>query len=500
MNKFLQKSLSLALPSLLLVAQQAHAQLIEDGIKYAQNTVTGTARSIGFGGALGSVGGDFSTLSVNPAGIGMYRSSEFMVSPGLRFSGSKSTYTGSETGDNNVRFGFNNIGMVFTSAVTGKNYDKSDWKSASFGLGINRTADFSRTYNYEGTNNTSSGSQYFEGYALIDTASTVDKGNPGTPGFLGYQSYLLSGNYTSYVPYRKGLDQFKTVQEKGGTTEIAISGGGNYKDKLLIGATLGIPVLNHRYSSNFSEQTSKIGESDSFDNYSYNETVKTTGSGVNLKLGAIYKFNDYFRAGLAFHTPTIYSFTEISGNNITTTSNLYGTTSIVSPDNTFDYTIITPFKAIASATGMLGKHGFVSLDYEYINYSTMRYSFNADGNPGYKALQNSYNKDVKALFGSASNIRAGIELKFEQFFVRGGYGYYGSPYKNKAYQSSRDDFSFGLGYRFGKTFVDFALMNSYYKFTEKPYVLEGGMGYTQAPDAIIKNNLTSGVLTIGWKM
>ena len=33
-------------------------------------TTYGTARSIGFGGALGSIGGDFSCLSVNPAGIG----------------------------------------------------------------------------------------------------------------------------------------------------------------------------------------------------------------------------------------------------------------------------------------------------------------------------------------------------------------------------------------------------------------------------------------------
>lgn len=492
MNKHLFKLLSPVLP-ITLLSNMASAQSIIDAGKYGQTASFATARSVGFGGALGSVGGDFGSLSVNPAGLGIYRSSEFMITPGLRFSSSDSKYTGGSNGDNNVRFGFNNIGAVFTEAATGKNYDKADWKSGSFAIGINRTADFSRTYNYQGSTNTSSASLYFEGDALKYPNSTTD--DPGTPAYLGYQSYLLGDfPYLTMVPFMSGIDQTKTVQEKGGITELAISGGGNYLDKLMIGGTLGINFLNHRVNTSMYEQTIDPTISDSFDNFTYNERFKTTGAGINLKLGAIYKFNDYFRAGIAFHTPTVYSLTEISSNNISVSSLAMGTTDVRTPENQYEYSYISPFKAIASATGILGKYGFISLDYEMVSYGTMR--FNMDD----KTTQNRLNSIMKDTYGNASNIRAGLELRFDGFMVRGGYGFYGSPYKNETYQGTRNDYSFGLGYRFGQTFVDLGIINSRYTTKEQPYVLDGFWGYTQPAFASVKNSLTTGVLTVGWKL
>lgn len=477
-----------------ILSQNLKAQSSIDIGKFGQTASFATARSVGFGGALGSVGGDFASLSVNPAGIGIYRSSEFMVTPGFRFSGSKSNYSGGTYDDNNARFGFNNIGLVFTGTPSAKNYDKSDWKSGSFGIGINRIADFSRTYNYMGKTNTSTGSFLFEQDALNDT-TTIHR--EGSLGYLGYQSYLLDNNLFSLVPFWKGLEQFNTVQEKGGITEFVISGGGNFKDKLMVGATLGITSLNHRITSNFSEQTATIDPSDSFDNYSYNQNIKVNGAGINLKLGAIYKFNDYFRAGFSFHSPTLYSLTEVYNADIKTNSDkLSGVTAVIQPENQFDYTVITPMKLIASATGMLGKYGFVSLDYEYVNYSGMRFRYE---NPIDNAAERYINADVKALYQNASNIRAGLELKFDQLLLRAGYGYYGSPYKNKLYQSDRNNISFGVGYRFGKTFVDIGIINSAYTTYEKPYEIQNWPGYTAAPTATIKNNLTTGVFTVGWK-
>ncbi|MDI9318935.1 MAG: hypothetical protein QM530_00535 [Phycisphaerales bacterium] len=490
MNSGVCKILSLSLSSVFLT-QVGNAQSVIDAGKYGQTASYGTARSIGFGGALGSVGGDFSTVNVNPAGLGMYRTSEFMLTPGLRFNGTNSEYTGTSSSDNGTRFGFNNIGTVFTSKASGRDYENADWKSVSFGIGVNHTADFSRDYNYRGTNNKNSGSQYFEADALNYPSSTTD--DQGTPAYLGYQSYLLSSNRLSLVPIAKGLDQFKSVQEKGGVNEFALSLGGNYQEKFLLGATLGITMLNHKVNTSYVEKTHDANASDSFDRFTYNESYKTTGTGVNLKLGAIYKFNDYFRAGIAFHTPTFYSMTETSGNDINVVSKLYGSNKIVSPSNQNDYHLTTPFKAILSATGMLGKYGFVSVDYEYVNYATMRY--NMDN----KTTQNSYNASIKNIYGSASNIRGGVELRFDQFRVRGGMGYYGSPYKSGDYQTNRTDISFGFGYRFEDAYVDFGIVNSAYTTQEQPYVLDGSMGYSQPTIATTKNSLTSGVLTVGWK-
>lgn len=475
---------------LLCTASLAQAQDIIDGGKYAMSSPVGTARSIGFGNALGSVGGDFGSLSVNPAGIAIYRSSEFTFTPGFRFSGSDGTYTnGGSVNDNNMRFGINNLGIVFTDAAEGNDYKRSGWKSVSFGMGITRTADFSRIYSYKGDNNTSSASQYFEADALNYPGSTTN--DPGTPAYLGYQSYLLNESYRSLVPYQQGITQFRDIQEKGGTTELDFTLGGNYQEKLLLGATLGIPFISHKVSKRYTEQTIDPSISDSFDNFNYFENFKTTGAGVNVKLGMIYKFNDYFRAGVAFHTPTLMGLTETSDNNIVTQSVVYQTNRIESDRNEYQYQVITPFKTVLSATGMLGKYGFISLDYEYVNYRGMRYYMDD------KDVQRIYNTNIKNLFGSASNLRAGLELRFERFMVRGGFGYFGSPYKNVEYQSSRTDVSGGLGYRFDNFFLDIAVINSNYTTREQPYVLPAG--YNQAPFASIRNNLTTGVITIGTK-
>ncbi len=469
----------------------ASAQNAIDASKYAQSNPLATARSVGFGGALGSVGGDMGSLSVNPAGLGVYRSSEFIFTPGLRFSGTNSSYNSTEMNDNGTRFGLNSLGFVYTSAVNDKDYDRADWKAISFGLGLNRSAEYSRNYNYGGKNYTSSASQYFEGDAFKYPNSTT--ADPGTPAYLGYQSYLLSNLYTTYVPYNRGIQQLKTVNEKGGATDLNLSLGGNYQDKLMLGATLGFNFLNHKVNSTMSEETFTMNEVDSFDHFNYTENFKTIGTGVNLKLGAIYKFNDNFRAGLAIHTPTAYGLTETSDNNINVSSLKYGNNTVSTSPNEYNYNFYTPFKAVVSATAILGKLGFISADYEFVGYSGMRYKLD-DLN-----YQNTLNSLIQNLYQSNSNVRVGAEIRLDDFRLRAGYGYYGSPFKNKLYQGDRQDISFGMGYRFGNTFVDLAVINSSYKTYEQPYVLDGALGYVQPNMASINNSLTSGLLTIGWK-
>jgi hypothetical protein len=58
-------------------------QTSSDALRYSYlHPVTGTARTIGIGSSIGALGGDFSSVSINPAGIAMYRSSEFTITPG----------------------------------------------------------------------------------------------------------------------------------------------------------------------------------------------------------------------------------------------------------------------------------------------------------------------------------------------------------------------------------------------------------------------------------
>ena len=77
------------------------AQSLYDAARFMGNDLNGTARFVGMGGAMGALGGDISTMGTNPAGIGIYRSSDVMTSFGFSNIGMKSTMNGSKNEQDN---------------------------------------------------------------------------------------------------------------------------------------------------------------------------------------------------------------------------------------------------------------------------------------------------------------------------------------------------------------------------------------------------------------
>src|SRR5690606_21080328 len=124
-----------------------------------------------------------------------------------------------------------------------------------------------------------------------------------TPAGLGFNTYLIdtfNGQLYTNVPYKTGISQSRMVKERGGINEIVISLGGNYQEKLMLGATLGLPSARYTRESDFIERDISNNNDNDFDNSVYKETLTTSGLGVNLKLGFIYKPVDQFRVGVAF--------------------------------------------------------------------------------------------------------------------------------------------------------------------------------------------------------
>ena len=76
---------------------QVSAQTAVDALRYSRTIAGGTARYMALNGAFGAVGGDFTVLSTNPAGIGIYRSSEFTITPSIFTGGTQSTFMGNTT-------------------------------------------------------------------------------------------------------------------------------------------------------------------------------------------------------------------------------------------------------------------------------------------------------------------------------------------------------------------------------------------------------------------
>jgi len=126
------------------------------------------------------------------------------------------------------------------------------------------------------------------------------------------------------------------------------------------------------------------------------------------------------------------------------------TASASSPIGSFEYQLTTPFRAIGSLAFIIGKIGLISGEYEYVNYSQSSFASS-------DASFSDVNTDIKNKYKTPLNLRFGTEWRIQRFLLRGGFGYYGSPYQTGINTSEMYVASFGLGYRVQHFFIDFDL-------------------------------------------
>jgi len=509
--------LLLLAPATWAVIGAANAQDITSAYFLSNLTTQGTARSMGFGNALGSIGGDYSSASVNPAGLGIYRSSEISITPTLRMNGTRSAYSGTETFDNNVRFNFNSFSMVFTDAPRGKRYERRNWKAVSFAFGMNRVADLNRNYTYSGVNYNNSITQVFESDANQYPGDATSGVASNYPGHLGWESYLIDkigqDSFRTIVPFGGGIAQTKTVEERGRVNEYTLSLGGNYKEELMLGVTLGIPSVRYSLTSEYTE-TLAPGNNEpntaGFSSLRQTHKIDIKGVGVNLKVGAIYKVNNNVRVGAAIHSPSYYALNDTYSPSLYSTVN--GTNHQLTPGNQmtqyneFNYGLITPWRGILSASYIMKGIGFITADYEYANYGLIRFDYPlaSDGTNSYQSEQTAINQSIKNSYQSTSNFRLGAEALLTKYFMaRAGFGYYSNPFKGTGLSGQRMDFSAGLGFRSNGFFTDIAFVHSAYSIVNQPYDIDYNYvlssGPTAIPTATTDFSLNNVAITFGVK-
>lgn len=494
---FLQSLLCLTITTHLM-AQDEH-----DAIRYGTTQNFGTARGIGIGSALGSIGGDFSTISVNPGGLGVYRKSELSFSPSFAVNNNEASYLGSGTSLRDNKFNFSQFGLVLTKAES-EYQRKKKWKAGSFAIGMNRLQNFTNRYSYTGVNKQHSiVNKWANDFNALGGLNQNTINTVNFPAYAAYEVFLIdrdpndSTKAYSYVPIGpEGIQQTKTVTEKGGTQEYVIAAGGNYMEKLMLGASLGIVTTRYERSTQYDEDDLSGNLNNDFKYLRYSETLSTEGTGFNLKLGMIYKFNKNFRMGLAVHTPTRIDFTDQSRISMQShTEALFAGNPIntFNQDTTqaFNYTMNTPYRALISGTFLFSKYGFLTADIEYVDYASMKYNFGL----GYESLSNDMNNVLQRVYQSAINTRIGAEVKLEDLCLRAGYAYYGSPYVNSSWDANRQNISAGIGYRAKNWFMDIAFMHSRLNYFENPYLLASGT----SPLASVVKRSNNAILTWGWK-
>lgn len=481
----------------------ALAQNEVDALRYSQlGFLGGTARSAGMAGSFGALGGDFSTLSTNPAGIGIYRRSEITFTPSFFNQSTTSNLNGVSLQDSKPGFNFGNAGIVLSHY----NADaENGWKGFSFGFGYNRTNDFNNRTVMQGTNNNSSLMDVYLADAIAN-GGTYSNYNPyGTQ--QAWNNYLLDsvGGKLVHVLPSYGETQTKSVETSGSMGETVISFGGNYDDRIFMGGTIGIPHITYNETSQYTESLGKDTSIYGFKSFTQNQSLTTSGSGVNFKFGMIYKPADWIRIGGAFHSPSYYSMHDDYNSSMTTnftSQNAVGAQSVNSwgpldqngndlGSGSFDYSLTTPMRAIGSLGFVINKIGLINADLEYVDYSSARlhsssYDFLAEN----QAISNKYT--------ATENLKVGTEWRIlDPIKIRAGFAYYGSPYKSSVgNDGSRMCYTAGIGFHEQSFFIDIAYVYSLTK--EKYYFYDPTVALVDP--SVNTAKASSIMMTVGFKL
>ncbi len=501
------------LSGIILFALKSFGQEPSDALRYSWLTPTGTARSMATGGALTSLGGDITSTFVNPAGIALFKTGELVLTPGFTFNNNKSTYFGEIGKDSKSNFNMGASGFIF--ATPGSR--RSNWKNFSYSIAVNRSANFNNRVSFKGLNDISS---YSEKYLEELINNNVTDPNAAAQDYpfgssLAFNTFLIDtvntngsiSGYRSLATPQTGVNQEQVVDTKGGITTIAFAGSANLGDKLYLGGSLGIDMLNYKRNSTYTESDATSNASNNFQNFSVGETLETNGAGINLKIGLIFKPIDQLRLGLAFHSPTWYELKDKYTTTVTTNLEGYGgsgqltqsSTDLVGQPGEFSYSFLNPWRVMGGISyvfrevnDVTRQKAFVTADVEYVNYAASSFSESGGTSSGYF---NDLNNIIDNQYSSAINVKLGGELKFNTLMVRGGFGYFSNPYKDKSTKGSRMNISGGLGYRDKGKFIDLTYVHQLAKDVYYPYRLQDNEFFP------VKLNGGAGniILTVGFK-
>ncbi|MBR5551888.1 MAG: outer membrane protein transport protein [Muribaculaceae bacterium] len=516
MKRILFAAIVSAMPSVML------AQSAVDAYQLTQGDLKGTARFVSMGGAFGALGGDLSTLTQNPAGIGVYRSSEIGVTLDFNFQATKTNSDGYSLKEDQVKVYCPNFGYVGNARLKNDVMPMLNW-----GISYSRAVSFDRIYRgrFEQLNN--SVSNYIASFSGDYSPSELGMTNTYNPyldsnadwlSILAYNTYMInpSGNSSEYNGLFKngttGNSEY-AVHERGYIDEFSLNFGGNFVDMVYWGIGLGITDIDYVNETFYDEelvdaQIVNYEETGTINGDAYiaiDNFKHVSGTGYNFKAGLIVKPINELRFGFAVHTPTYYDLR----HDYDAISDFSYSSGVEGNDYTevaiFDSKLRTPWKIMASAAGVIGGRAILSLDYEYNACNDMSVK------TGYGYSNDAVNNDIKNYYQGQNIIRVGAEYRITpQFSLRAGYNYQSSnvnkPTLNGAeyvYTSGTDpSYTFdntiqyitgGLGFRTGGFYIDAAYV---YKNRESIFTAYSNL---YAPVAKVEDNNSSVVMSVGYK-
>ncbi|WP_278436744.1 OmpP1/FadL family transporter [Muribaculum intestinale] len=511
----------------------AMAQAGVDVAHLSELGMRGTARFMSMGGAFTALGGDLSTLGQNPAGIGIYRSSEVGITLDLNFQSFQASAPSMTDTHNQTRFNVNNFGYIGTMKL----YSEAT-PTFSFGASYSRINSFDRVF--KGNFNNLGGSS-LSNYVAAFTNSLNPMGDGYSPyrdvdliwgsnynpydnapwmSVLAYNSLIINNgqeNSNGQISFQGLMGDGTTgsanfdIREKGHVDEYNITFGGNIYNTLYWGLGFGITDVDYTQWSYYGERLSNAylsvrtdeGPKDLYykdvpgtASYGLTNYLHSSGSGFNVKFGLILKPINEFRIGIAVHTPTWYSMTDTYWGAID--YNMLPNNGLLAPngehykneadnvvandsyDNFHDYHLRTPWRIMVGAAGVIGGKAIISADYEYRGTNMQLSDVN---NNEYVDVSD----EIKTYYKGVNIFRVGAEYRVTpQLSLRAGYSYESSPVKqwvandgeNIQFAGTIPSYSFnkatqyitaGLGYRVGSFAIDLAYVNKHRESTWHAY-------------------------------
>lgn len=557
----MKKIITLATLGLLAAAVPMSAQTVYDAAKITNKDLNGTARFVGMGGAMGALGGDISTIGTNPAGIGIYRSNDAMVSFGLSAYGTESNYMGYKMNSDKTRASFDNVGFVLSSKIG----NATALRYVNFGFNYHKAKSFYKNMSMSGNLGDYTQTDYMAAQAggIKDWSGDIyTDPEVGWLSALGYDSYLITdliahdgqGSVPSgYVPYIVNGTQVKNLdgnlvyrtpgeyggmfwggngnfrsEERGGIDQYDFNISFNINDRVYLGMTIGAYTIDYSKYTFYDED---YGNGQGYNLQSWN---KIHGSGFDVKFGAIVRPFEYspLRIGLAIHTPTYYNLDYktnarlesdvLNDLDITNESGIgsgvigqynVDTYDIMKGDMVRQFRLQTPWTYNVSLGYTIGTALALGAEYEYQDYSSMKFK----DQEGYSETFE-YENSTTPMMKGVSTIRLGAEYKvIPQFALRAGYNYTSAIFNNDAYkdlpynsiQTDTDfantkalsNYTLGIGYRGSMFYADLAYKFSSYKEDFHPFInayMDGDQLVIGSPEATkVKNTRSQVLLTLG---
>lgn len=513
----------------------AGAQTVYDATNIAQKDLNGTARFVGMGGAMGALGGDISTIGTNPAGIGIYRSNDAMLTFGYSATGTESNYMGNKFEMNKNRWSFDNAGFVIASKIG----NQTALRYVNFGFNYHKSKSFYKNMTMQGLLGSIDGEFVSQVRTMAQQATDAENyvynrynehlnfgsddiyadEDAGWLGALGYQGSLLHADlnknpnlYSPVIPDE--VDGYFFSRERGGIDQYDFNVSFNVNDRLYFGVTLGAYDVDYNKYSVYDED---YGNGEGYSLESFN---RISGSGFDVKFGAIFRpvESSPLRIGLAIHTPIYYKLTYTTGallnsdvflNNDGTKTHIEVDTytALGNRDMERDFKLQTPWVFNASLGYTVGNYLALGAEYEYEDYSSMKFKYPEGDEMAWET------GEADLSMKGVSTLRLGAEYKpIPAFSLRAGYNFSSAAFKENAIKAlpvnsintdtdfannkSMNTFTLGVGYRLSSFYADLAYKFDTYKADFYPFYNDIN-GPVTPPATEVTNTRSKVLLTLG---